>query len=66
MNELTDNSGAHALDGIDPDAPRIRLSRESWLWCNNAADDVKELRQMSEADVRHYCEPLPGTKFIKR
>jgi hypothetical protein len=46
----------HEMDGQDPDQPqRTRLTRESWQWCNNAADDMRELQAMSESDKRHYA-----------
>jgi hypothetical protein len=59
----TETSGAHALDGTDPDQPqRTRLTRESWQWCNNAADDMRELQAMSESDLRHYCATPGGSR----
>ena len=55
MNSITEDSGGHALDGIDPDAPRIWLSREDRQWCADAVQDVKALREMSEADIKRYA-----------
>jgi hypothetical protein len=60
MNSITEDSHSHERDGIDPDAPK---------WCNNAAQDVKELQGMSEADKAHYASTPGGVKayiHIKR
>lgn len=63
MNELTETSGAHALDGIDPDAPQNRrIGGKDWQWCADAVQDMKALREMSESDVRHYCATPGGSR----
>jgi hypothetical protein len=63
MNTLTDNSGAHALDGTDPDAPRNRrIGGKDWEWCRQAAEDFRELEAMTESDKRHYSATLGGSR----
>ena len=64
MNSTSEDSHSHELGGIDPNAPQNRrLSYEAWMWCNNAAQDVKELQGMSEADKAHYAS-TPGGQGI--
>ena len=52
-----------SLDGVDRDNPEARpterrtwLDRSDWLACQNLVADLAELRQMSEADRKHYAE----------
>jgi len=46
------------LDGVDPDNPTALPLRQiggaDWRWCNDAVQDVKALREMSEASWQHY------------
>lgn len=50
----------HMMDGCNPDdleqMPRTRLDRSARLACQNLVADLAELRQMSEADRKHYAE----------
>lgn len=64
MNDLND-SHSHLWDGIDPDAPR-NSRRGPRGYAAMLAEDLAELRQMSEADVKRYSEPLPRSDYIKR
>lgn len=60
MNELTDNSGAHALDGIDPDAPQnSRYGPRGHA--ARLAEDLRELDNMSKDDIIRYCGTPRGT-----
>lgn len=66
MNEIND-SNSHQFDGVDRDDPRNRHRRSfQFPEAANLVDDLQELRQLDEADVRHYCAPLPNSGFIKR
>ena len=65
MNSITEDSGGHALDGIDPDAPR-NIRRGPSGYAAMLAEDLRELDSMNEADVKRYSEPLPGSNSIKR
>jgi len=65
MNEIND-SHSHLLDGIDPDAPQRRPRSYRFPESANLVNDLQELRQMNEADVRHYCDTLPRSDYIKR
>lgn len=52
---ITNDSNSHLLDGTDPDAPRNRrIGGADWRWCRQAAEDVKVLREMSDAERQHY------------
>ena len=65
MND-TNDSRSHRYDGVDPDAPQKRPRSYRFPESANLVDDLQELRQMNEADVKHYSEPLPGSNCIKR
>ena len=65
MNDTNDSS-SHLWDGIDPDAPQKRPRSYRFPEAANLVEDLKELRQMSEADKRHYSEPLPRSDYINR
>ena len=48
----------HSMDGTDPDAPATRprhVFGGDWRWARDAAQDMKELQGMDEAEVWHYC-----------
>ena len=55
----------HSMDGQDPDAPR-HGRRVRFPQASNLVDDFEELKLLSEADLKHYSEPLPGSNYIKR
>ena len=65
MNSITEDSGGHALDGIDPDAPQ-NSRRGPRGYAAMLAEDLRELDSMSEADKKHYSGPLPRSDYIKR
>lgn len=62
MNDINDSispgivpAGDFSRDGDDPDRHTRRIGGSDWKWCAEAVQDVKALREMSEADVKHYC-----------
>ena len=59
----TNDSSSHAYDGVDIDTPETRpLSREGWYWALHAREDLKELKEMSEADKAHYASTPGGSR----
>lgn len=62
MND-TNDSYSHRYDGTDPDQP-MRLGPRGHA--ARLMDDYRELDSMNEADVRHYCDTLPRSDYIKR
>ena len=65
MNEIND-SRSHLWDGVDPDEPQKRPCSYRFPEAANLVEDLQELRQMSEADVKRYSGPLPRSDYIKR
>lgn len=62
MNDIND-SRSHLLDGIDPDAPQTRHGRSvRFPAASNLVDDMQELRQLTEADKKHYASTPGGSR----
>lgn len=57
MEDSTNNSSSHALDGCDADDPTARpvLTKEGWQWACNAREDWKELKTMAPEEISRYC-----------
>lgn len=61
MNEIND-SDSHLLDGIDPDAPRNREYHPASWQARQLCQDLQDLREMDEADKRHYSATPGGSR----
>jgi hypothetical protein len=60
MNTITETSGAHELDGSDPDNLKARPGTRGHA--ARLVDDLRELERMNEADKRHYASTPGGSK----
>ena len=65
MIEIND-SRSYLYVGVDMDDPQNRPRSYRFPESANLVEDLQELRQMSEADVKRYSGPLPRSDYIKR